>query len=70
MAGEYNSVWAIDIGNNSLKALRLRSEGGVVEVIGFDNIQHGKVLTGSGIKPEVRFAAAGFWVRGGIFISD
>lgn len=54
MAGEYNSVWAIDIGNNSLKALRLRSEGGVVEVIGFDNIQHGKVLTGSGVKPEER----------------
>jgi type IV pilus assembly protein PilM len=54
MAGEYNSVWAIDIGNNSLKALRLRNEGGVVEVIGFDNIQHGKVLTGSGIKPEER----------------
>ena len=54
MAGEYNSVWAIDIGNNSLKALRLRSEGGVVEVIGLDNIQHGKVLTGSGIKPEER----------------
>jgi type IV pilus assembly protein PilM len=54
MAGEYNSVWAIDIGNNSLKALRLRSAGDVVEVIGFDNIQHGKVLTGSGIKPEER----------------
>jgi type IV pilus assembly protein PilM len=54
MALEYNSVWAIDIGNNSLKALRLRSAGGVVEVIGFDNIQHGKVLTGSGIKPEER----------------
>jgi type IV pilus assembly protein PilM len=54
MAGEYNSVWAIDIGNSSLKALRLRSEGDVVEVIGFDSIQHGKVLTGSGIKPEER----------------
>ncbi len=54
MAGEYNSVWAIDIGNNSLKALRLRSEGDVVEVIGFDNIQHGKVLTGSGVKPQER----------------
>ena len=54
MALEYSSVWAIDIGNNSLKALRLRSAGGVVEVIGFDNIQHGKVLTGSGIKPEER----------------
>ncbi|MGA1979210.1 MAG: type IV pilus assembly protein PilM [Sedimentisphaerales bacterium] len=54
MASEYGSVWAIDIGNNSLKALRLRNTGGVVEVIGFDNIQHGKVLTGSGIKPEER----------------
>jgi type IV pilus assembly protein PilM len=54
MALEYSSVWAIDIGNNSLKALRLRNAGGVVEVIGFDNIQHGKVLTGSGVKPEER----------------
>lgn len=54
MASEYNSVWAIDIGNNSLKALRLRNAGDIVEVIGFDNIQHGKVLTGSGIKPEER----------------
>jgi type IV pilus assembly protein PilM len=55
MALEYNSVWAIDIGNNSLKALRLRNAGGdVLEVIGFDNIQHGKVLTGSGIKPAER----------------
>ena len=54
MALEYSSVWAIDIGNNSLKALRLRNAGGVVEVIGFDNIQHGKVLTGSGIKPAER----------------
>jgi type IV pilus assembly protein PilM len=54
MAGEYNSVWAIDIGNNSIKALRLRNADGVVEVIGFDNIQHGKVLTGGGIKPEER----------------
>ena len=54
MASEYNSVWAIDIGNNSLKALRLRNAGEVVEVIGFDNIQHGKVLTGMGIKPGER----------------
>jgi len=51
MALEYGSVWAIDIGNNSLKALRLRYAGDVVEVIGFDNIQHGKILTGSGVKP-------------------
>jgi type IV pilus assembly protein PilM len=54
MASEYSSVWAIDIGNNSLKALRLRNAGNVVEVIGFDNIQHGKILTGSGVKPAER----------------
>ncbi|MFA5238546.1 MAG: type IV pilus assembly protein PilM [Phycisphaerae bacterium] len=54
MALEYGSVWAIDIGNSSLKALRLRLVGNAVEVIGFDNIQHGKVLTGSGIKAAER----------------
>ncbi len=54
MASEHDSVWAINIGNNSLKALRLRVAGDAVEVIGFDNIQHGKILTGSGVKPEER----------------
>jgi len=54
MALEYGSVWAIDIGNNSLKALRLRNAGDIVEVIGFDNIQHGKILAGSGVKPAER----------------
>ncbi len=49
-----DAVWAIDIGNNSLKALHLSVASGVVEVIGFDNIQHGKVLTGSGIKASER----------------
>ena len=54
MAYEYGSIWAINIGNNSLKALHLRISGDVVEVIGFDNIQHGKILNGSGIKPQER----------------
>jgi type IV pilus assembly protein PilM len=54
MALESGSVWAIDIGNNSLKALHLSSVGGTVEVIGFDSIQHGKILTGSGVKPAER----------------
>ncbi|MBA7636219.1 Cell division protein FtsA [subsurface metagenome] len=49
MASKFGAVWAIDIGNNSLKALHLSAESGVVEVIGFDNIQHGKILTGSGV---------------------
>ncbi len=38
------SVWAIDIGNNSLKALRLRQSDEKIEVIGLDYIEHTKVL--------------------------
>ena len=54
MASKSDAVWAIDIGNNSLKALHLSAASGVVEVIGFDNIQHGKILTGSGVKDAER----------------
>jgi len=54
MATVSDTVWAIDLGNNSLKALRLTTAGGVVAVIGFDNIQHGKILSGSGIKAAER----------------
>ena len=54
MALQSGSVWAVEIGNNSLKALHLSNLGGVVEVIGFDSIQHGKVLTGSGVKAAER----------------
>ena len=54
MAAKSDAVWAIDIGNNSLKALHLSAASGVVEVIGFDNIQHGKILTGGGVKAAER----------------
>ena len=54
MAMSTGAVWAIDIGNNSLKALRLSAESGAVAVVGFENIQHGKILTGSGVKPVER----------------
>jgi len=54
MAARTDSVWAIDIGNNSLKALHLSDRGGVVEVIGFDNIPHGKILAGSAVKADER----------------
>ncbi len=54
MASATGAVWAIDIGNNSLKALHLSIAGGAVEVIGFDNIQHGKIISGSGVKPAER----------------
>ncbi|MFZ2149079.1 MAG: type IV pilus assembly protein PilM [Sedimentisphaerales bacterium] len=54
MAGETGTVWAIDIGNDSLKALYLSTERGVVEVIGFDNIRHGKILSGDGVTDAER----------------
>jgi type IV pilus assembly protein PilM len=54
MAAEAGTVWAIDIGNNSLKALYLSTERGVVEVIGFDNIRHGKILSGSNVTDAER----------------
>jgi len=54
MALAPDTIWAIDLGNNSLKALHLAVVGGVLQVIGFDNIQHGKILSGSGVKPAER----------------
>jgi len=54
MAVKSSAVWAIDIGSNSLKALHLSAEGDVVEVIGFDHIQHGKVVTGAGVTAAER----------------
>jgi len=55
MAAKFGTVWAIDIGNNALKALRLGiTENGGVEVIGFDNVAHGKILSGPGVKESER----------------
>ena len=54
MAAEADMVWAIDIGNNSLKALHLSTERGVVEVVGFDSIRHGKILSGDGVTDAER----------------
>ena len=54
MASNTGAIWAIDIGNSSLKALHLRDSGGVVEAIGFDNIRHGKILAGSGVTDAER----------------
>ena len=45
MAVGSESVWAVDLGNASLKALHLMAVGDAVQVIGFDHIPHGKVLT-------------------------
>jgi hypothetical protein len=44
MAAKTGRIWAMDLGNDSLKALHLSTERGVVEVIGFDNIPHGNCV--------------------------
>ena len=54
MAAEMGAIWAIDIGNNSLKALYLSTERGVVEVVGYDNIRHGKILSGDNVTDAER----------------
>jgi len=54
MAAETGAVWAIDIGSSSLKALYLSTERGVVEVVGFENIRHGKILSGSDVTAAER----------------
>jgi len=54
MAAETGTVWAIDIGNSSLKALYLSTERGVVEAMGFDNIRHGKILSGTDVTEAER----------------
>ncbi|MHC4687675.1 MAG: type IV pilus assembly protein PilM [Planctomycetota bacterium] len=54
MAAKFDSVWAIDLGNNFLKALRLSTENGAVEVVGFGKIEHGKILSGTGVTEAER----------------
>ncbi len=54
MASTGRGIWAIDIGNNSLKALHLRTGGAKLEVVGFDNIEHGKILSGGGVSEKER----------------
>jgi len=55
MASNFSTVWAIDVGNSTLKALRLGiTDSGGIEVLDFDNIQHGKVLTGVGVRENER----------------
>ncbi|MFA5292959.1 MAG: pilus assembly protein PilM [Phycisphaerae bacterium] len=52
MAAGARSVWAIDIGNDSLKALRLQQAGDRIEVIGLDYIEHSKILSVEGTSEE------------------
>ncbi|MDR0522676.1 MAG: pilus assembly protein PilM [Planctomycetaceae bacterium] len=52
------TVWGIDVGNSSLKALRctLSDEPGKVEALACDFIEHSKVLTQPGTNPAETFA--------------
>jgi type IV pilus assembly protein PilM len=45
-------VWAIDIGNCSLKALRIQQAAEKIEVVGLDYIEHTKILSAEGITEE------------------
>jgi len=49
MAAASDAIWAVDLGNNSLKAIHMVAVGDAVQVIGFDHIPHGKLLSSSGI---------------------
>jgi type IV pilus assembly protein PilM len=49
-----DAIWAIDLGSNSLKALHLAAMGDAVQVIGFDHVPHGKILSSSGISAAER----------------
>ena len=46
-------VWAIDIGNTSVKALQCRigDEPGTIEALAFDYIEHSKILSQPGAEP-------------------
>ncbi|MBN2133482.1 MAG: type IV pilus assembly protein PilM [Sedimentisphaerales bacterium] len=54
MAVASDAIWAVDLGNNSLKAIHLVAAGEAVQVIGFDHIPHGKILSSSGVSPDER----------------
>jgi len=63
MASKTGSVWAIEIGNCKLKALRLRLVEEMVEVIGFASIEHEKILNSSGVTDEERTELVGASLR-------
>lgn len=49
MASTSDAVWAIDLGNSSLKAMQLMLVGDTPQVVAFDTIQHAKILSGKGV---------------------
>ena len=67
MAVSVHGVWGIDIGVNSLKAVRLIEGENGLEVIGFDYIEHRKLLSGGDVSPEEKHKIIAETV--GIFVS-
>jgi type IV pilus assembly protein PilM len=57
MASSVRGVWAIDIGTCSLKALRLRPTDDGIEVVGFDYLEHGKILSAASVSAQEKHNA-------------
>ncbi len=54
-----NAVWGIDIGQCALRAIKLQhAEGGKVEVLAFDTIEHDKILSQPDAEPAELINAA------------
>ena len=59
MASGIRGIWAIDIGSNSLKALHLRPSSQGPEVVGFDFLEHARILNQDGVSSGDREEAIG-----------
>jgi type IV pilus assembly protein PilM len=59
MASGKSGIWAIDIGSNSLKALHLRPSDHGPEVVGFDFLEHARILNQDGVTADDRQEAIG-----------
>lgn len=59
MASKTRGIWAMDIGSNSLKALHLRPSEHGPEVVGFDFLEHARILNQDGVSAGDREEAIG-----------
>lgn len=64
MASYAQSAWGIEIGNESLKAVRLNAFGDSVQLTGFGVVHHSKIVTGSGISDIEREEIIALSLRG------
>lgn len=54
MAAKISTVWAVDIGNTSLRGIHLRLIGDEVSIIGIDKVEHSQYLFSSGLTDQQR----------------